>query len=119
MKKQCLECNESISGRADKKFCSDACRNAYNNRFNKDATNYIRNVNNTLRKNRRILNELNPNGKAKLDRAELIQHGFNFSYFTSVYQTKTGNLYKYCYDEGYLELEDGKVALVKKQEWAG
>jgi hypothetical protein len=33
------------------KFCSDVCRNAYNNKINKDSTNFMRNVNNKLRKN--------------------------------------------------------------------
>jgi hypothetical protein len=34
----------------DKKFCSDGCRNAYNNKINKDSNNYMRNTNNKLRK---------------------------------------------------------------------
>ena len=44
--KTCLECGEKIVGREDKKFCSDSCRNAYNNKINKDSTNYMRNINN-------------------------------------------------------------------------
>jgi hypothetical protein len=43
-----------IVGREDKKFCSDG-RNAYNNKINKDSTNFMRNINNKLRKNYRIL----------------------------------------------------------------
>jgi hypothetical protein len=39
-----------IVGREDKKFCSDGCRNAYNNKINKDSNNYMRNTNNKLRK---------------------------------------------------------------------
>ena len=37
MKKQCPECGGNIIGREDKKFCSDYCRNAYNNKVNKDS----------------------------------------------------------------------------------
>lgn len=37
MEKNCPECGDKIIGRADKKFCSDACRNAYNNALNKDS----------------------------------------------------------------------------------
>jgi hypothetical protein len=40
------------------KFCSDGCRNAYNNKINKDSTNFMRNINNKLRKNYRILSAL-------------------------------------------------------------
>ena len=43
MEKQCLECGTAIRGRADKKFCSDQCRNQYNNTLNRDANNYVRN----------------------------------------------------------------------------
>ena len=68
MQKKCLECGEKIVGRIDKKFCSDACRNAYNNSVNKDSKNLIRNTNNRLRKNYRILDELNPDKKTKISR---------------------------------------------------
>jgi predicted nucleic acid-binding Zn ribbon protein len=66
--KTCLECGTKIIGRADKKFCSDQCRVAYNNKLNRDETAYVNNVMNLLRKNRRILLELNPTGKAKVNR---------------------------------------------------
>jgi len=46
MQKACLECGDNIVGRIDKKFCSDGCRNAYNNKVNKDSKNLIRNTNN-------------------------------------------------------------------------
>ena len=49
MEKLCPECGTKIVGRIDKKFCSDACRNSYNNKFNKDSKNLIRNTNNRLR----------------------------------------------------------------------
>ena len=39
--KQCPECGEKIVGRTDKKFCSDGCRNTYNNRMNKDQKNFL------------------------------------------------------------------------------
>ena len=41
--KTCLECGEPILGRSDKKFCSDLCRNAYNNKANSDSNNFVRN----------------------------------------------------------------------------
>jgi predicted nucleic acid-binding Zn ribbon protein len=64
----CLECGEKIIGRSDKKFCNDACRNAYNNKQNKDSNNLMRNINNKLRKNYRILTEINTEGKLKLQK---------------------------------------------------
>ncbi|PAM95844.1 hypothetical protein B4N84_04670 [Flavobacterium sp. IR1] len=113
--KTCLECSEKIVGREDKKFCSDSCRNAYNNKINKDSNNFMRNVNNKLRKNYRILSELNPEGKSKATRDKMLNKGFDFDYFTNILQTKTGNTYYFLYDQGYRTLENDFFMLVKKE----
>jgi len=114
MAKNCLECEEKIVGRADKKFCSDYCRNAYNNKLNKDSKNLVRNINNRLRKNYRILEELNPGAKSKTTKSTLLRKGFSFEYVTSIYTTKKGTVYYFVYDQGYLPLENEYYALVKK-----
>lgn len=103
MKKiDCTECGLTFSGRSDKKFCSDQCRSAYNNRLNSDATNTMRNINNALRKNRRILNELLNKKSEQVNRDELAQMGFNFKYFTHDVSSKCGKQYRYWYDCGLL-----------------
>ena len=114
MNKTCLECNDKIVGREDKKFCSDGCRNSYNNKINKDSTNFMRNVNNKLRKNYRILSALNVDGKSKTTRTKLLSKGFDFEFFTNILNTKTGNTYYFLYDQGYLALENDYFMLVKK-----
>ncbi len=115
MSKNCLECNEPIKGRTDKKFCSDYCRNSYNNKVNKDSKNLIRNTNNRLNKNHKVLCELNASGKTKVTRSKLIQLNFDFNLFTSIYTTKTGNTYHYCYDQGYLALDNDYFLLIKRE----
>ena len=112
--KQCLECGDAIRGRVDKKFCTDYCRNTYNNKVNKDSKNLIRNTNNRLRKNHKILLELNTSGKTKTTRTRLFDKGFDFNFFTSIYTTKTGNTYFYVYDQGYLALENDYYLLIKR-----
>ena len=116
MQKGCLSCDAPIKGRADKKFCDDSCRNAYNNQQNSDSTNFMRNINNILRKNRRILEELSPDGKAKVQRAKLAEKGFNFTYHTSITTTKAGAQYHFCYEFGYLLLEGDFVLIVVRNE---
>lgn len=111
----CLECGEKIIGRSDKKFCNDACRNAYNNKQNKDSTNLMRNVNNKLRKNYRILIEINTDGKTKVTKSKLESLGFDFDYFTNLKVYKNGSEYKFIYDYGYKLLEDDFVLIVKNQ----
>ncbi|GAA4276640.1 DUF2116 family Zn-ribbon domain-containing protein [Aquimarina mytili] len=114
MRKECPICGNKIIGRADKKFCSDYCRNSYNNQLNKDSKNLVRNINNLLRKNYRILEALNPKEKTKTTKSKLIAKGFDFNHFTSIYTTKTGNIYYFVYDQGYLPLENDFYALVKR-----
>jgi len=116
-KKECLECKEPFKGRSDKKFCGDYCRNIYNNRKNSDSNKTVRNINNTLRKNRRILEKLNPEGKAKVHRMKLLDEGFNFNFYTNIYTTQNKKQYTFCYDQGYLEIDGDYYILVHKEEY--
>ena len=115
--KVCVECGKSILGRSDKKFCDDNCRSAHHNKVDGDSRNLIRNTNYILRKNRKILNEFNPKEKSKANKEALIKRGFDFNYFTSIYETKNGNTYYFVYEQGYLALENDWYALVKKKEY--
>jgi hypothetical protein len=116
-KKKCAECAEPFMGREDKRFCSDQCRSSFHNRLNSDATNFIRNINNILRKNHRILAGWNTEGKTRVHRDKLIENGFKFRYFTNEYRTRSGNVYRFCYDQGYIELDNGYLTLVVRQEY--
>lgn len=116
MTKKCIECGSDIRGRSDKKFCSDLCRNGHNNKLNSDTTNYIRNINNILRKNRRILELLIPEETAKTTKAKLVQKGFDFQYITHVYTNKKGTSYYFCYEYGYLPLDNDFYFLVKRKK---
>ncbi|WP_310559571.1 hypothetical protein, partial [Flavobacterium sp.] len=88
---------------------------AYNNKINKDSTNFMRNVNNKLRKNYRILSELNLEEKSKTTKSKLLSKGFEFEYFTNILNTNTGNTYYFIYDQGYRVLEGEYYMLVKKE----
>jgi hypothetical protein len=114
--KNCQQCGKSVKGRVDKKFCDDYCRNAYNNRQNADTNNYVRNVNNALRKNRRILESMiRPDEElGKCPRQKLADQGFDFRYHTHLYQNKKGQTYQFCYEYGYLPLEGDWVLVVKR-----
>lgn len=110
----CPECGEKIIGRSDKKFCSDACRNAFNNKQNKTSNNYMRNINNKLRKNYRILSEHNFEGKTKVNRHKLLSDGFDFDFITQIVTYKNGAQYFFVYEQGYKILDSDWVLLVKK-----
>ncbi|MFY0599442.1 MAG: hypothetical protein JXR03_07200 [Cyclobacteriaceae bacterium] len=112
--KKCLECGREFFGRADKKFCSNSCKNAFNNQLNSENEAVIKRVNRVLRKNRLILNELNPEEKQRVPQSKLIKKGFDFDYITSTYKTKEGKEYRFCYDQGYLQLENDYFLLVRR-----
>lgn len=116
--KNCVSCGKPVKGRSDKKFCDDYCRAAYNNDLKSAANNNIRNVNNALGKNRRILETLLPEGEAtaKANKDKLIEKGFQFKYHTHLYKAKNGNTYFYCYEYGYLPLENNWYLIVKREE---
>jgi len=114
MEKVCLDCGQALLGRADKKFCNDQCRNNYNNRLNSDSAALVKSINNHLKKNRRILAELNPDGKVNVHKDKLVKLGFSFSYITHVYVTRNGSTYRFVYDYGYLPLDNDFYMLVRR-----
>ena len=116
MERECLDCGSPLKGRADKKFCDDQCRSNYNNRLNADSYSTIRPVNAILKKNHSILARLCPQGKARLKKEELLRTGFDPDYHTHRLLTKNGHTYYFCYEYGYMILEDEEFLLVKREE---
>ena len=117
IQKKCLLCHIGFFGRADKKFCSDHCRNAFHNENNISNNNYLKSVNSILKKNRKILEHLCPSGKTKVAKNKMLTLNFNFNYFTNIYKTSTGNKYFFCYEYGYLILENDIIMIVLKKEF--
>ena len=116
-KPTCLNCGKELIGRADKKFCHQQCRNDYNNLINGKTNFYIRKVNNILKRNRNILESLTPKDKSiKVTQKDLAKEGFSFEYFTNTYTTKANKTYYFCYEYGYLKLDDGFFALVYNKQ---
>ena len=113
----CLSCAKPVKGRTDKKFCDDFCRNNYNNQLKSTSSNLMRNINNALNKNRRILDALlGTEEMQKTTKERLLQKGFQFKYITHLYNNKKGNTYFFCYDIGYLPLENDWYLIVKRKE---
>lgn len=116
-KKLCLACSKPIKGRTDKKFCDDYCRNNYNNQLKSGTINLVRNINNALGKNRRILeNFFGKEDMIKTTKDKLLEKGFQFKYITNTYTNNKGKVYFFCYDIGYLPLENDWYLLVKRKE---
>lgn len=115
--KTCLSCGHHLHGRADKKFCNDYCRNAHHNQLNSAGNNYIRNINQSLRRNSRILESLLQPARriTKISRQVLQQKGFSFHYYTHMRSNRKGKDYYFCYEYGYRMLEKEQVMIVRRK----
>ena len=117
--KVCLQCGKKLSGRIDKKFCDAYCRNTYNNQNKANEEFYIQGVNSSIRKNRRILKTLSPEGKATVRKEILDQMGYDYRFFSGIYKTKTG-LYYLVYDYAFspvFERDIEKALIVQRQDY--
>jgi len=101
LEKKCPECGSRLQGRADKKFCSDYCRSTFNNRNKPESCEHVKRINKILRKNRKILTELNSSGRKKMVVDKLRRIGFDVNYFTSMLVDGNGETFYYCYEHAY------------------
>jgi len=113
----CADCGKKLQGRRDKKFCDISCRNSFNNNLNIEKAGIVRRINNYLRKNRIALKNLKekyPEKRAcNVHKSQLTDVGFRFDYYTSTYTTKQGNVYYFCYEFGYMHLEEDRLVIVE------
>ena len=115
--RKCLDCGKVVSGRRDKKFCDDLCRNTYNNKRVAASASEMRTINLILKKNRNILEGLLcQDAKMKVNTKILMESGFNFNFITQIYTTQAGAVYRYCYDFGYLPIDEKYHLIVKREK---
>ena len=77
-------------------------------------------TNQALRKNRTILKTLCPQGKATVRKEILLSMGFSLNAFTSIFVTRSKQVYYLCYDYGYTPVMEGqieKALIVSRQEY--
>ena len=120
----CQTCGKTLTGRVDKRFCDSQCRANFHNKNRRKNERIIAAVNRQIRKNRSILQKLCPDGKATVRKERLLDLGFSFQYFSSIY--KEGSLtYYFSHEYGFapitqLSREQGvpvqKVLIVQSQE---
>jgi len=113
----CAECGEPLSGRIDKKFCNDMCRNAFNNRqLSTSRNSYVRRISRLLLKNRSILEDLLGHEEmCKVPGYKLRDSGFDFKHFTHLYTNRKQQHYYFVYEYGYLCLEKDNYLIVKRE----
>ena len=119
----CLNCEEKLTGRAGKIFCSPYCKPNYHYQKNKDKeTTLFKTIDKRLKTNRQLLKKYNKAGKAVIRKEALIQEGFNPNYFTHYWKNQKGEVYLFCYEFGFLEKKEHnkeKYVLVQWQDYMG
>jgi hypothetical protein len=121
---KCQTCEKPLTGRIDKRFCDSQCRANYHNKNKRKTERVITAVNRQIRKNRTILLKLCPDGKATVRKERLLDLGFSFQYFSSVYVE--GSLtYYFSYEYGFAPIVQQsrtenqpvqKVLIIQNQE---
>ena len=101
MNSSCIECGAKLSGRSDKKFCSDYCRATWHNRHYRENINKQTPVTRILRQNYNILTRLTGAGHRSAGRKRLEQLQFNPTYCTALRKDFLGRRIYSCYSYSY------------------
>jgi hypothetical protein len=112
MEKTCLTCGEKLTGRADKKYCNDACKNEFHNQQNSQRSTVEKQQWSLARKNRGILSGILASGMAEIGVTDLERFGFNFEGLTGLKRQGKGIFLLYCF-EFMLKLR-GNACVIKK-----
>ncbi|MCI2082984.1 MAG: DUF2116 family Zn-ribbon domain-containing protein [Bacteroidales bacterium] len=97
---RCLVCGRPLAGRTDKKFCSDRCRNIYNNGRYRRQRKRLCDFNRTLVTNYYLLRQMVASGKHSCPKAALLRSGFDPKCFTASVETVFFRWYR-CFDLRY------------------
>jgi len=109
--KHCENCGKAfLSGRTDRRFCNDGCRNNFNR--NKRAQEQIRQHENLpeifriIKKNYESLKEncpkaLDHDENVFLNAKEFLKTSFNPKFFTSVHTNPNGEIWYCCFELGF------------------
>lgn len=112
----CLTCGKPLRGRSDKKFCDPGCKNEYSNRLQHEEREAIKSIDRILKHNRRVLKRWLGQHSTRIVLARALLHaGFRFDYHTHHFVNHQSDLYVFCYDYGYLILDDGCCLVVRSK----
>ena len=115
--RKCPVCEGEIKGRLGKIFCSLRCKSIdqYEKRQVEEA--FFIQVDKQLKINRKVLKKYNRSGFTTLRKEQLEKEGFDSNFFTHYWKNSKGEVYLFCYDFGFLEIEQNGVKKYLLVEW--
>ena len=113
--RNCRLCKNTLSGRADKVFCSVACKSEYHIKLNKVTHAASSKIDTILHRNRSILLELVGKNvtQKKVHKDLLDAKKFNWTYITHYHINSNNKTVHYIYDFSYIVFSDQEV-LIKR-----
>ncbi|MEM9339700.1 MAG: hypothetical protein AAGA66_13275, partial [Bacteroidota bacterium] len=81
---------------------------------------FYRKIDDQLKLNRRILKEYNKAGKSVVRCETLLNKGFDPNFFTHYWKNSKGSVYLFCYEFGFMKIEDrnkSKYLLIQWQSY--
>lgn len=105
----CPVCKHEVKGRADKVYCSLQCKSAQHYERKSQNESFFLQVDRQLKINRKILKKYNVSGYTTLRKEKLLNEGFNPRFFTHFWKNNKGQVYLFCYDYGFMEIEQNAV----------
>lgn len=111
----CLECGRVTYGRADKKFCSESCKNKWHNRQTSQSRQLRNRILTALNRNYRVLDEALASGQLSVDRALLESRGFRPAFVTGCTRVRYGHDILRCFDISYSQTASKIFKLRKDQ----
>lgn len=117
MDRKCKICQRPLKGRADKIYCSTACKNHYHKHLRYATKQAAIEINGYLKRNYAILLELLGNNKSqvKVYRNVLERKKFRFKYHTHFHINSHQKTFHYIYDLAWMEFSDDEVLIVRKE----
>jgi hypothetical protein len=116
LKRLCRLCKVPYQGRADKIFCSLACKNEYHVRLRRATARVAVYTDRILHRNRSILLELLGKDQVEMivPRLVLDRKKFNFHYYTSTSTEENGTIFFLIYDFAWQEGPEGEVVIRRR-----
>lgn len=115
----CISCGKKVEGRSDKIYCDAYCKSNYHyqKRKDKDHATFFKKVDLQLKTNRKILKHFSVDGYSAVRRQLLFDKGFDPNFFTHYWKNKKEDVYLFCYDIGFLAINQKGVKKYLLVNW--
>lgn len=115
---KCMNCDRTLDGRPNRRFCTSTCKSRYHNRnawearmIDKKIREITGDTHDILWENRNILAHLLEKGQKEISKSDLEDYGFEFNYLTH-FSKKSDTVNRiHIYDCGYYFIDKERIKI--------